>query len=65
LSFPHLSDTELAAIKAYDVVNDRGTGCRRAVFVVDGQGQLRHVNRAYNVNEPDQYQAILDSLAQL
>jgi peroxiredoxin len=49
----------------YGVVNDRGNGCRRALFVVDREGVLRHVNRAYQVAEDAQYQALLDTLASI
>ena len=62
LSFPHLADTELDAIKAFNVVNDRGTGCRRSTFVVDREGVIQHANRAYNVNEESHYQALFDTL---
>ena len=44
------------------VVNDRGNGCRRSLFVVDREGVLRHVNRAYQVGEEGQYQAIFNVL---
>jgi peroxiredoxin len=47
------------------VVNDRGTGPRRSLFVVDREGTLQYVNRAYNVNEESQYQALLDALARI
>ena len=47
------------------MVNDRGTGCRRSLFVVDREGVLRHVNRAYAVAEEDQYQAVFDALARI
>jgi len=63
LSFPHLSDGELKAAQLYNVVNDRGNGCRRSLFVVDRDGVLRHVNRAYQASEEAQYQAVLDALA--
>lgn len=64
-SAPHLSDVNMRAIHAYDVVNDRGTGARRSLFVVDRDGMLRHVNRAYQVSEEAQYQAALDALANI
>jgi hypothetical protein len=46
-------------------VNDRGNGCRRAVFIVDREGVLRHVNRAYQVGEVQQYQDLFDVLRSL
>ncbi len=55
----------MQAIRAYDVVNDRGNGCRRALFVVDREGRLQHVNRAYNVNEETQYQEIFEVLRRI
>ena len=51
--------------RAYDVVNDRGNGCRRAVFIVDRDGVLRHVNRSYQVGEAQQYQDLFDTLQRL
>ncbi len=65
LDFPHLADTEFKAIKAYDVMNDKGTGCRRSIFVVDREGKLALVNRAYNVNDEAQYKEIFDTVARL
>lgn len=65
LKFPHLADTELAATRAYGVVNDRGNGSKRSIFVVDREGKLQHVNLAYNVNEESQYQEILDALKRI
>jgi peroxiredoxin len=44
------------------VVNDNGNGCRRSLFVVDREGVLRLVNRAYAVAEAAQYQAVFDAL---
>lgn len=65
LDFPHVSDEQLTMSAAYTVVNDSGKGCRRAMFVVDREGTVRLVNRAYQVAEESQYQAILDLLAAL
>jgi len=65
LDFPHLSDENLEVSKLYDVVNDRGNGCRRSVFIIDSQGIIRDVNRAYQVNEETQTRQLLDKLAQV
>ncbi|MPZ13353.1 MAG: redoxin domain-containing protein [Chloroflexi bacterium] len=65
LSFPHLSDVDLRVTQLYDVVNDRGTGCRRALFVVDRDGTARHVNRAYNVSDDAQYRELFEVLARI
>jgi len=65
LDFPHLADTEFKAINAYGVMNDKGTGCKRATFVVDRDGKLALVNRAYNVNEESHYKDVFDTLTRL
>jgi peroxiredoxin len=65
LDFPHLADTEMQAIRFFDVVNDKGTGCRRAVFIVDRDGKIRLANRAYDVNEESHYREIFDTLKRL
>ena len=65
LDFPHLADTELAATRAYRVVNDRGNGSKRTIFVADRNGVLQHVNLAYSVNDEDHYKAIFDALAKI
>jgi peroxiredoxin len=65
LDFPHLSDAELKVSGLYNVVNDSGNGCRRSLFVIDRDGVIRHANRAYQVNEQSQYQAVLDALSQI
>jgi peroxiredoxin len=55
----------MKAINAYGVVNDRGNGCKRSVFVVDSEGKIQLANRAYNVNEEAHYQEIFDTLARI
>jgi len=65
LDFPHLADTELAATRAYRVVNDRGNGSKRSLFVVDRDGALQLVNLAYSVGDEGQYQAIFDTLGRI
>lgn len=64
-SFPHLADPPMDVIRKYGVVNDRGNGARRSLFVVDREGTLSFINPAYNVNEPDQYQGLFDALARI
>ena len=44
------------------VANDAGNGCKRSIFVVDREGILRYVNRAYNLNEEAQYEAVFTAL---
>lgn len=63
LDFPHLSDENLDVSRLYDVVNDRGNGCRRSVFVIDKDGIIRYATRAYQVNEETQTKELLDILA--
>jgi peroxiredoxin len=65
LDFPHLADTEMKAINAFGVINDRGNGCKRSVFIVDSEGKIQLANRAYNVNEASHYQEIFDTLARI
>ena len=57
-----LSDGDLAVTKLYGVVNDKGTGPRRSVFVLEKDGRILHANRAYSVSNPLHYQAIFDAL---
>ena len=65
LDFPHLSDENLDVSRLYDVVNDRGNGCRRSIFVIDREGIIRDATRGYQVNEATQTQELLAKLAQL
>jgi len=60
-----LSDTDNQAIRAYGVLHDRGTGCKRSLFVIDREGKIQHVNRAYQQGDEPQYQALFDTLAQI
>ena len=62
LDFPHLSDENLEVSRLYDVVNDRGNGCRRSIFVIDEQGVIRWATRAYQVNEATQTKELLEVL---
>ena len=65
LDFPHLSDQQLEVSRLYDVVNDNGNGCRRSIFVIDREGVIRDVDRAYRVNEETQAKELLAKLAQV
>ena len=59
LPFPLLSDTAHETIAAYGVLNDKGTGARRSVFVVGRDGIIRHANERYDLGKPAQFEAIL------
>ncbi len=60
-----LSDVDLRVIDLYGVAKPERTGPRRSVFVLDRDGRLIHVNTAYQVSNPDHYEAILDALRDL
>jgi thioredoxin-dependent peroxiredoxin len=62
LPFPLASDGDLETIRAYGVLNDRGTGARRAIFVVDRDGTIVHANPAYKVSDSRHLAAVLDAL---
>jgi thioredoxin-dependent peroxiredoxin len=65
LPFPLLSDTERRVIEAYGVLNDKGTGPRRSLFVVDRGGIVRHANRKYELSKPGQAEAVFRVLETL
>lgn len=66
LTFPLLSDFNKDAIKAYDVYNPDMIGmkgiARRAVFVLDGQGTVRHAEVLADARNEPNYQAVLSTL---
>lgn len=66
LTFPLLSDFNKDVIKAYDVYNPDMIGMkgisRRAVFVVDGQGIIRHAEVLADARNEPNYQAALEAL---
>jgi len=69
LAFPLLSDFNKEAIRAYGVVNPNMIGlkdiAKRAVFVLDKDGIVRHREVLEDArNEPD-YQRVFDTLAAL
>ncbi len=69
LNFPLLSDFNKHTIQAYGVVNPDMIGlhgiAKRAVFVIDGHGVIRHREVLDDArNEPD-YDRVLASLAHL
>lgn len=59
LPFPMLSDADRATISAYGVLNERGTGPRRSVFVVGRDGLISYVNDHYDVGNPAHLEALL------
>ena len=69
LNFPLLSDFNKTVIRQYDVVNPDMIGlkdiAKRAVFVIDGSGIVRHREVLYDArNEPD-YGKVKQALAAL
>jgi len=65
LPFPLLSDADRRVIEMYGVLNDKGTGARRSIFVVGRDGVVHYVNPRYQVNEPSHLEAIFHALAGL
>jgi peroxiredoxin len=69
LSFDLLSDFNKDAITAYDVVNPDMLGLkgisRRAVFVVDGEGTIRHREVTASPGDEPNYQAVHEALARI
>jgi len=62
LPFPLLSDATRETIAAYGVLNDKGTGPRRSVFVVGQDGIIRHANERYDLGKPEHYEAVLQAV---
>lgn len=66
LTFSLLSDFNKDVIKAYDVYNPDMIGLkgisRRAVFVVDGQGLIRHAEVLADARNEPNYQAAFDAI---
>jgi len=62
LPFPLLSDVDLQVIRAYGVLNDKGTGPRRSVFVVAPDGTVLHADEFYSVGNPRHFEAIFEAL---
>ncbi len=60
--FPLVSDEGLSAAKAYDVVDDAGKRCRRAVFVIDRGGRILHAEPWFQPGNPNQYEEIFKAL---
>jgi glutaredoxin-dependent peroxiredoxin len=69
LSFDLLSDFNKEAITKFDVVNPDMLGMhgisRRAVFVIDGSGVIRHREVTASPGDEPNYQLIHDTLATL
>jgi peroxiredoxin len=69
LTFDLLSDFNKQAITAYDVSNPDMLGLkgisRRAVFVIDGSGVIRHREVTASPGDEPNYQKIHDTLASL
>ncbi len=62
LPFPLLSDVERQVTTAYGVLNDKGTGPRRSVFVIAPDGTIRYANPRYEVSKPEHFAAIFAAL---
>jgi glutaredoxin-dependent peroxiredoxin len=69
LNFPLLSDYNKEVIRAYDVVNPDMIGlkdiAKRAVFVIDQQGVVRHREVLDDARNEPSYEAVRNALASL
>lgn len=65
LPFALLSDLECQVIRAYGVLNDKGTGARRSLFVIGRDGLIYHANSRYELAKVEQYEAAVAALRTL
>jgi peroxiredoxin Q/BCP len=61
--FPLLSDREKKVIQAYGVLNEKGTGAVRSIFIVGQDGKIVLANPKYELSKISQYAAIFEALA--
>jgi len=45
------------------VANEKGTGAKRSIFVLDVEGVIIHANRGYSVSNPKHFEAIFQTLS--
>jgi alkyl hydroperoxide reductase subunit AhpC len=50
-------------IQAYGVLNEKGTGAVRSIFIVDKNGLIIHANPKYELSKIAQYAALFEALA--
>lgn len=60
--FPLLADPEKRVIGAYGVLNEKGKGAVRSIFIVGQDGTIKYANPRYELSKPAQYEAILTVL---
>jgi peroxiredoxin len=61
--FPLVSDRDKIAIQAFGVLNEKGTGAVRSIFIVGQDGVISHANPKYELSKVAQYAAIFDALS--
>ncbi|MCH8815263.1 MAG: redoxin domain-containing protein [Chloroflexi bacterium] len=60
--FPLAADVELAAARAFEVVDDGEKRSRRAIFVIDRGGTILHAEPWFQPANPTQYEDIFRAL---
>ncbi len=60
--FPMLSDEGAVVITRYGVLNERGTGARRSVFVLDKDLRILHANTQFGASNPLHYRQVVEAL---
>ncbi len=61
--FPLLADQDKNAITAYGVLNEKGTGAVRSIFIVGQDGIIKYANPKYQVSRLSHFEAIFDALS--
>ena len=62
LPFPLASDSDCSVIDSYGVLNDKGSGAQRSVFVLEGGGRIVYANLAYKVSDPSHLSVAVDAV---
>jgi peroxiredoxin len=60
--FPLLSDPDLTVARLYEVVSEDGRKARRAVFVIDQNGDILRALPYYNPANSEQFLEIFEAL---
>jgi peroxiredoxin len=65
LPYPLCSDWHKKTSQTYGVYDETNLVAKRSVFLIDQKGKLRYINKEFDANKKNHYEAVFSELKKL